>query len=111
MSEVIASGLILVGALLSLIAAVGLFRLPDVFGRMHAATKPAVLGLILLLVGVAVLLSDLGSTTRLLVAAGMQLVTAPVAMHVVGRAVERVVDVRREDVGDEDVVVQDAGPA
>jgi multicomponent Na+:H+ antiporter subunit G len=96
MTTLLAAGLILLGSLLALVAAVGLFRLPEVYGRMHAATKPAVLGLILLLVGAAVQLSDWSATARLLLAAALQLVTAPVAMHVVGRAVGRVVDVRRE---------------
>ena len=92
-----ASAMILLGAALALIAAAGLFRLHDVFGRMHAATKPAVLGVILVLIGTAVVLGDWSVTVRLMLAAGLQLFTAPVAMHVVGRAVGGVVDVRHED--------------
>lgn len=92
-----ASAMILLGAALALIAAAGLFRLPDVFGRMHAATKPAVLGVILVLIGTAVVLADWSVTVRLLLAAGLQLFTAPVAMHVVGRAVGGVVEVKHED--------------
>lgn len=97
MSGLLAAVLILAGSGLAVIAAAGLFRLPDVFGRMHAATKPAVLGLVLLLLGTAVALSDWSATARLLLAAGLQLVTAPVAMHAVGRAVGHVVDVDTED--------------
>ena len=97
MSDLVAAVLILLGAVLSLIAALGLFRLPEVFGRMHAATKPAVLGLLLLMIGTAVELGDWSATARLMLAASLQLFTAPVAMHVVGRAVGRVEDVRHED--------------
>jgi multicomponent Na+:H+ antiporter subunit G len=97
MTALLAAALILLGSALALIAAVGLFRLPEVYGRMHAATKPAVLGLVLLLAGTAVQLADWSASARLLLAAGLQLVTAPVAMHVVGRAVGRVVGVRHED--------------
>ena len=39
------------GALLTLIAAVGILRFPDVLTRMHSATKPQVLGLLLILAG------------------------------------------------------------
>lgn len=39
--------LILVGALLCLFAAIGLLRFRDVPSRLHAATKPQVLGLLL----------------------------------------------------------------
>lgn len=97
MIQLLAAVLILMGALLSLVAAAGLFRLPEVYGRMHAATKPAVLGLVLLLIGAAVELGDWSATARLVLAGTLQLVTAPVAMHVVGRAVGRVTDVRHED--------------
>lgn len=85
----IAALLILAGSVLALLGAVGLFRLPEVYGRMHAATKPAVLGLALLMLGTAIILADFSATVRLLLAAGLQLFTAPVAMHVVGRAVGR----------------------
>ena len=44
---------ILGGAFWSLMAGIGLLRLPDVLTRMHAATKPQVLGLLMMLLGVA----------------------------------------------------------
>ena len=43
---------VLLGAFLCFAAAVGLVRFPDVLSRMHAATKPQTLGLILFAVGV-----------------------------------------------------------
>ncbi|WP_370325983.1 monovalent cation/H(+) antiporter subunit G [Euzebya sp.] len=86
---VLAALLILTGSCLALLAAAGLFRLPEVYGRMHAATKPAVLGLVLMLVGAAIELGDASATVRLLLAAALQMFTAPVAMHAVGRAVGR----------------------
>ena len=39
------------GALLGLAAAIGLVRFPDLLSRMHAATKPQVLGLLLVVLG------------------------------------------------------------
>ena len=47
---------IFLGALLALTAAVGIVRFPDTLRRMHAATKPQVVGLILVLMGAVFLL-------------------------------------------------------
>lgn len=46
MIEVIVSLLVLIGAFLSLLGGVGIIRFPDVYGRLHAATKSATLGVI-----------------------------------------------------------------
>ena len=48
--------LILIGALLCLTAAIGLLRFRDVPTRLHAATKPQVLGLILICIAIALAL-------------------------------------------------------
>ncbi|KAB1912459.1 monovalent cation/H(+) antiporter subunit G [Micromonospora sp. AMSO31t] len=77
------------GALLSLVAGIGVLRFPDVLARMHAATKPQVLGVLLLLVGLALRLrtpSDLGMIALVAV---FQLATAPVAAQMIGRAAYR----------------------
>jgi multicomponent Na+:H+ antiporter subunit G len=49
--DVVAAICMLCGALFALIAALGVLRLPDLLSRMHAATKPQVLGLLLVLTG------------------------------------------------------------
>lgn len=84
--DVIAGALILAGCSLALTAAVGYWRLPDVYARMHAATKPATLGIALCLLGAAVRADDVSDVTKLLLAAAFQLLTAPVAGHLLGRA-------------------------
>ena len=58
---------LLLGALLTLIAAIGILRFPDVLTRMHSATKPQVLGLLVVLVGLGLRLRD-PSTIGLLAA-------------------------------------------
>ncbi|MBA0050386.1 monovalent cation/H(+) antiporter subunit G [Streptomyces sp. AJS327] len=76
----------LAGALLCLLAGIGLVRLPDVLTRMHAATKPQAFGLLLVLIGVGLWLRtplDLGT---LVLVGVFQLLTSPVAAHMVGRA-------------------------
>lgn len=89
MIEVVAGAMMVVGALLALLAGLGLQRFPDVFARMHAATKPATLGLVLVLGGGALLLDDVGATAKLLLVVVLQFLTAPVGSHLVGRAAYR----------------------
>ena len=93
----VASGLcLLLGALLALVAAVGMVRFPDLLSRMHAATKPQVLGLLLVLLGVALRLRDLSSVSMLLLVALFQLATSPIASHMVARASVRAGQVDHE---------------
>lgn len=77
---------ILGGAVWSLIAGIGLLRLPDVLTRMHAATKPQVLGLLMMLFGVALRLRDANDITTLILVGLFQTWTVPVAAHMVARA-------------------------
>ena len=78
--------LLLAGVSLTLVAGIGLVRLPDVFSRMHAATKPATLGLLLICVGAALRMEHAEDAVKLLLVAAFQFLTAPVAAHVIGRA-------------------------
>ena len=77
------------GALFALAAAVGLVRFPDPLSRMHAATKPAVFGLLLVLLGVALTLRDPKVITLVTFAVVMQVMTAPVSGHLVARTAHR----------------------
>jgi len=86
---VIASVFILSGVALAIIAGLGLLRFPNVFARMQAATKPAVTGLILVAVGAALEVGGTANVTRLILVIGFQILTAPIAAHMVGRAAHR----------------------
>ncbi|HVM19144.1 MAG TPA: monovalent cation/H(+) antiporter subunit G [Egibacteraceae bacterium] len=94
--DVAVAVLLIAGALLSLTAAVGLHRLPDVFCRMHAASKPATLGLLVVLLAAALALGDLRSATKLALVAILQFLTNPVGGHMVGRAAWRAQDAGAE---------------
>lgn len=87
--EILASTLIVVGVLLAVIASAGLQRFGDVFARMHAATKPATLGLVLALLGAALVIPTPGPVAKLLLVIVFQFLTAPVGAHLVGRATFR----------------------
>lgn len=86
MVTIIASVLMLIGAAFMLLAAVGMVRLPDLFIRMQAATKAAVLGSSCMLLSVAVHFGDLGVTSRCLATISFICLTAPVAAHMIARA-------------------------
>ncbi|MCR1161490.1 MULTISPECIES: monovalent cation/H(+) antiporter subunit G [unclassified Paenarthrobacter] len=87
---------LVVGALMSLGAAVGLLRFPDLMSRMHAATKPQVLGLFLMLAAIGLQMRTWWVWPVLLVAWIFQLLTAPVSAHMVGRAAYRTKHGHRE---------------
>lgn len=84
------------GALMSVAAGIGLLRFPDLFSRMHAATKPQVLGLFLLLLAVALQIRAWAAVPVLLLAWLFQLLTAPVTAHMVGRAAYRTKHLKQE---------------
>lgn len=84
--ELAAAICLLLGAFLSLAAGVGLLRFPDALSRLHAATKPQILGLIFVLAAIAL---ESRSWSTLLVLAPIlvfQMLTAPISAHMVGRA-------------------------
>ena len=95
-AETIALILVLLGAILCLSAAVGLLHFRDVPSRLHAATKPQVLGLVLVLLGLALRLRSGPVLWMLLLIVAFQLLTSPVAAHMVGRAGYRTGKVRHE---------------
>jgi monovalent cation/proton antiporter MnhG/PhaG subunit len=74
------------GALLCLLAAVGLLRLPDVFMRMHAATKSGVVGCGLILIGVGIADGSVATIVKIAATIVFLLLTTPVAGHLLGRA-------------------------
>jgi multicomponent Na+:H+ antiporter subunit G len=85
-ADVAAAICMLLGAFLAFAAGIGIVRFPDLLARMHAATKPQVLGLILMLVGVGLRVHLWSVVGMLVLVVVFQLLTAPVAAHMVGRA-------------------------
>ncbi|CCG01461.1 monovalent cation/H(+) antiporter subunit G [Blastococcus saxobsidens] len=94
--DVVAVVLLLLGALLCLTAGIGLVRFPDVLTRMHAGTKPQVLGVLLIMVAGAIRLQGWSATWMLLLVAVFQLLTAPVSAHMISRVAYRRRHVRRD---------------
>jgi multicomponent Na+:H+ antiporter subunit G len=84
--SLVAALLILAGSAFVLIAALGLIRLPDLYTRMHAASKAGTLGSCVMLVALAVFADELSVTTRALGGVAFFLLTAPVSAHLLAKA-------------------------
>jgi len=86
----IAALLCLLGAVvLSVVAGIGLLRFRDVLSRLHAATKPQIFGLLLIIAAIALDQRSFVTLLALLPVFVFQSLTAPVAAHMVGRAAYR----------------------
>jgi multicomponent Na+:H+ antiporter subunit G len=93
---------VVLGALLSLVAGVGILRFPDALARLHAGTKPQVLGLICIVIAVALASRSWAAVLLLIPVVLFQLLTQPVAAHMIGRAGYRTKNLRTDLlVGDE----------
>lgn len=84
MNTFLTATLIITGALFILTAAIGVVRLPDVLCRSHAVAKALTLGMFLMLLGLWVHLGDSNAALKITLAIFFQLVTIPVASHLVG---------------------------
>ena len=86
MKEILVAVLLIIGSSFSLLAAVGVARMPDVFSRMQASTKSATLGAGTVLLAVAIHFGMLAVTTQVLLIIAFLVLTAPVAAHAIARA-------------------------
>ena len=92
---------VLLGALLILLAAIGVVRFDDTLRRMHALTKATTLGLLLVLGGSAFALDHANDWTSVGLAALLQVLTTPVSAHLIGSATYRAGGLDRLDVVDD----------
>jgi len=81
-----ASFSIFFGLFFMTVGAIGIFRFPDVFMRLQAASKCLTFGFVFIVLGCVTLVGDAGDWTKALLAVGFQFLTAPVAAQVVARA-------------------------
>ncbi len=84
--NVISGALMLTAALFVLLAGIGLHRFDDVLSRIHSATKAVTFGVLLVAVGAAFHLNASVEVVKLVLAAGLQLISAPVGSHILARA-------------------------
>lgn len=78
--------LILVGTVFTFAAAIGINRFPDLYTRMHAASKAGTVGSALMLVAVGVHAADLAILARSFAGFFFFVLTAPVSAHLLAKA-------------------------
>ncbi|RZU66387.1 multisubunit sodium/proton antiporter MrpG subunit [Microterricola gilva] len=96
MNEIVAGILILLSAFLSMAAGIGIVRFPDVLSRLHASTKPQILGVAAICVAIWLLNPSWGVASTLILVLGFQMMTQPMTAHMIGRAAYRTEYVRAD---------------
>lgn len=88
MAELIIPLLIVTGAFFILVAAIGIVRFRDLYGRLHATTKATSFGLLLMLAGVSLFfnLSEVYLKTVLILL--FIYLTAPLAAHSIVNSIQ-----------------------
>ncbi len=87
--EFLTALLLFVGSTFILVASVGILRMPDLYTRMHAATKAGTVGLSSLLLAVAVAIPESTVISRVMGTMLFIFLTAPVAAHLLGKAMKQ----------------------
>lgn len=84
MSAWIADALVVFGVAIMTLGVVGVVRMPDVYAKLHAASKAVFLGVIVLC-GATFATGEWDIIARATLIAVMLLLTTPVASHAIGR--------------------------
>lgn len=85
MIEFIANILTLIGSIFVLIASIGLYRLPGLYLKMHAATKAGTLGSGLVLLGVAMQIGNIYTMTEVALLILFISITNPISAHLIAK--------------------------
>ncbi|TWI56358.1 monovalent cation/H(+) antiporter subunit G [Halalkalibacter nanhaiisediminis] len=90
-TEIVISFFVVAGGFLSLLASIGLIRLPDVYGRTHAASKSTTLGVMFIMIATFLffLLVQGEFVGKILLTIVFVFITAPVAGLMIGRSAYR----------------------
>lgn len=80
----IADALIVLGVAVMTMGVYGVVRMPDIYTRLHAASKSVFLGVISIVMA-SIVTGDDAIIARVLLIGAVLLVTTPVASHAIGR--------------------------
>jgi multicomponent Na+:H+ antiporter subunit G len=86
MNDILIMAISTLGALIILIAAIGVLRMPDFYLRLSVTIKAATLGIGLLLLAAAIFFGDISVNTRAIAIVFFLFLTTPVAGHMISRA-------------------------
>ncbi len=100
--DFLAGALLLIGMSFMLLGAVGIFRFPDCYSKMHASSKCTTLGLTALLIAACLHLADTAVVSKSLVTIIFTFVAMPIGSHLLAKAAHHVgVPLWSRTVGDE----------
>ena len=86
MTDIISDVLLLIGSFFILAAGIGVFRFPDFYTRLHAATKLVTLGGIGIFAAAALAFGTPLATSRILLIVAFFFLTAPLSAYMIARA-------------------------
>lgn len=76
---------LILGCFFNFIAALGILRLPDLYTRMHSATKAGTVGIAFIQLAVSLSFQQTSITSRCVSTLLFVILTAPVAVHILGK--------------------------
>jgi len=84
------AGLVIVGCLFLTVGTIGLLRLPNVYNRMHATSKPTTLGTVTIFLSGFVQFGPGGAGFTSLVGILFLFLTVPTGAHMIARAAQKI---------------------
>ncbi len=85
MTDFISDALTILGVVVMTLGVFGMIRMPDIYTRLHAASKSVFFGVVSLAIA-AMLVGEPAAVARLVLISILLLITTPVASHVIGRS-------------------------
>ncbi|MBA2248172.1 MAG: monovalent cation/H(+) antiporter subunit G [Chloroflexia bacterium] len=85
MRALVFDALVVFGVIVMTLGVIGIIRMPDIYTKLHGASKSVFLGVIVLAMS-GMVVADGAIVARLILISLMLVVTTPVASHVIGRA-------------------------
>lgn len=85
LSPYLADIVVLVGLAVMTMGTIGIITMPDIYTKLHAASKSIFLGVIIICVA-TLMANDIAFVLRVLVICAALVLTTPIASHVIGRA-------------------------
>ena len=86
MINIVGGTFILIGAILALIASLGMLRMPDLLMRMHAGTKAGTLSVSLILLAAGFEFNSLTAWIKVFITILFLFITLPIGAHILARA-------------------------
>lgn len=101
LEDVAIAWFVVLGAVFIAIAAVGIVRMPDLYSRLHVASKAPTLGLACLALALVLHFEDSSLWFRAAALGLLLFVTAPISAHLIARAGYKTGTPRADEVDDE----------